>query len=502
MKLVLSLLLVLFVAGCGQNYQFKPTLGNIINNQPPIVENPLTSGGFNFTLTANQVSFNQDVFATNTISTQFKITDQFGFPVTTLNKNQIKIKENNIEVGQFDLRLDNSGGNKTADIVVVLDVTTSMDPYIDELKRKIGRFVDALSQTNIKARLCLVTFGESTEDKCLSFVEDIPQTSKNENLEDFINKVSSIVTHGGGTEMNENQLLAMEDAATTTPWGNQAQRVAILITDAAFHYAPDNIGEGQNVPTYNRTLSVIQNAQMQSFIISFPTGGYDRPLKGQAAMPRATGGEFYNLGDIVGGLTDMEEIFRNIAAKISQGFIVDYVVDDNPLLNPELNINQRNIAIEIIDPNLRGTLTLQAVISSLPQGRPHYKKRFKISDKKIDAQSLKVFINSQMTQVLSISDTEVEFNQTPTPGSQIFAQYLLSNIKENLNLTPMEVKLNFIPKTVEVFANDKKLNSSEYNFTLNAQMLQIELSDKFFENISHKDEIKKRDKLELKYLIK
>lgn len=505
MKVLLVSLIGVLIAGCGQNYSFQPSQKNNSNNiiPPPTPEAPSTTGNSVFNLQSTEVNFTQDVFAQNIMSAQFQIVDDFGFTINNLNKNQIVVKENGTPVSQFNLDLQNNNGNKTADIVVVLDVTTSMDPYIDELKRKIGRFVDALSRTNVKARLCLVTFGESTEDMCTRFIEDNPNTGKNENLDDFVNKVSSIITHGGGTQMNENQLRAMIDAAQKTPWGNQAQRVSILITDASFHYAPDNIGEGVNVPTYENTLSTIQNTQMQSFVIAFPSAGYDRPLKGQLSMPRATGGDFYNLGDVVGGLTNMEEIFKSIAAKISQGFVINYVVDHNPNLNPELTLGQRTVTIEITDPLLKGTIKITNISSSLPQGRPKYKNKFKVSDKKIDKASIKVWINNNpVNSNVAVSDEDIEFSQSPDPGSQIKATFLLSNLKENLSYQPSEIKLSFVPKSVEVIANGIKLKSDEFSFSVVGQKLNLELSEKVFESASDKFEIKKRGKLELNYIIK
>src|SRR5207244_3828213 len=125
-----------------------------------------------------------------------------------------------------------------------------------------------------------------------------------------------------------------------------AERVAVMITDAGFHYAPDNIGEGKNVPTYEHTLNIVKDAKLQTFVISVPKPGYSENLKNLPAFPAATNGQFYDLRKVLNGSTDMAEIFNNIAGRINSRYTLTYVIENNPALDPELAFNQRLLNIE------------------------------------------------------------------------------------------------------------------------------------------------------------
>ncbi len=496
------------VASTSQSTPATPVTPPVIPPVPPITPPPvppptavIINGAADFPLKTAETAINQNSFPVNTVTAQFQLFDSNGFTVNGIGKSQIKVTDGNQSVSNFTLSSQTVGVNHDADIVVVLDVTTSMDPSIDQVKAKMAGFVAALARSNIKANLCLVMFGETTEQKCTRWVSDDPNTPKNENFDNFMRQVNAITTHGGGNESDENQLPAIESAANDTPWHTGVPRVAILLTDAAFHYAPDNIGEGVGVPTYEHTLAAIENANIQTFIISYPHYGYSQNLKQNPSLAAATGGQFYNLGDVLNNGTDMATIFANIAARISSSYTVTYNIEDNPNLDPELLLSQRNLQISVSDPTIHGNLKMESVVSSLPNGRPKYKNHFPVSVTPIDPSSVSVFENNQPVSGVSVNGTEITINQTPAAGTLIRVDYLHANLKEDLSLVPITFQSTESLSKISVKVNGHDLLPDYFTFGSSPTgKYVLELKDSFFA-VSGTDpwDIKKSGHLKVDY---
>ena len=80
------------------------------------------------------------------VQLDFGLTDQNGNPVGSLHPDNVKVFEDGKEAKIIDFR--GVGQGRPVDIVFVLDVTESMQPYIDAVKQNMISFARDLQATS------------------------------------------------------------------------------------------------------------------------------------------------------------------------------------------------------------------------------------------------------------------------------------------------------------------------------------------------------------------
>ena len=90
------------------------------------------------------------------VQLDFGLTDENGNPVGNLRPDNVKVFEDGKEAKIIDFR--GVGQGRPVDIVFVLDVTESMQPYIDAVKQNVIAFAQDLQSNSRDYRLGLVTF--------------------------------------------------------------------------------------------------------------------------------------------------------------------------------------------------------------------------------------------------------------------------------------------------------------------------------------------------------
>lgn len=204
-----------------------------------------------------------------------------------LHRNNIFLYDNEVEVQDFTLAKDTSGGTNKADIIFVLDVTGSMTNEIAGVRDNIIEFCDSLSYRGIDFRLGMVTFLDEIEN-IYDFTDDVQQ---------FQLSVSAQYAHGGG-DGPENSLDALS-AAAQFEFRQNANRIIIWITDANFHI--------NNTITQLTKEAVIDQLLAEGITVHcigdpvFQTDYYDQIILN-------TGGDFYNIN----------ENFRDILLEVSR----------------------------------------------------------------------------------------------------------------------------------------------------------------------------------------
>lgn len=133
---------------------------------------------------------------------------------------------------------------RSADFVLVVDVTGSMQPCIDALKRNLSRFVSGLNSeqsrlTNWRGRV--VGFRDFPADAS-TWLEDNPFTS---DFDTLMRNLEVLRARGGGSDGPESLLDALHFVATAESndsnqlysWRKhrEASRVVIAFTDAKYH---------------------------------------------------------------------------------------------------------------------------------------------------------------------------------------------------------------------------------------------------------------------------
>jgi hypothetical protein len=168
------------------------------------------------------------------VELDFGLTNEDGQPVGNLTVSNVEVYENGEQAKILDFR--GVGQGRPVDIVFVLDITESMQPYIDAVKQNIIQFVNDLASNNRDYRLGLVTF----EDYVVSAYPDCNCAYRNQMTSDvhqFIGWVGSLHAGGGG-DIPEDQLDAL-DYAAKFPFRPDAQGIVIIVTDAPPHHDGD-----------------------------------------------------------------------------------------------------------------------------------------------------------------------------------------------------------------------------------------------------------------------
>ena len=168
------------------------------------------------------------------VQLDFGLTDENGNPVGNLRPDNVKVFEDGKEAKILDFR--GVGQGRPVDIVFVLDVTESMQPYIDAVKQNVIAFAQDLQSNSRDYRLGLVTF----EDYVVSSVPDCNCEYRNTMTSDvkkFTDWVGSLHAGGGG-DIPEDQLDALAYAAKF-PFRPEAEGIIIIVTDAPAHHDGD-----------------------------------------------------------------------------------------------------------------------------------------------------------------------------------------------------------------------------------------------------------------------
>lgn len=179
------------------------------------------------------------------VQLDFGLTDNNGQPVGNLRPDNVQVFEDGKPARILDFR--GQGQGRPVDIVFVLDVTESMQPYIDAVKQNVIGFARDLQANNRDYRLGLVTF----EDYVVSREPDCNCPYRNKmtnNVREFSDWVGSLHAGGGG-DIPEDQLDAVAYASTFL-FRPEAQGIIILVSDAPAHKAGDGSARAQHDQAY------------------------------------------------------------------------------------------------------------------------------------------------------------------------------------------------------------------------------------------------------------
>ena len=188
------------------------------------------------------------------------------------------------------------------DIVFLVDNTSSMSSYIDQVKNNVNSFANSLNGSGIDYRLGLVEFGDIYDSsiKKYEFTSDI---------ETFVADVNAIDLTGG-YDLPESGLEALVDStngALSMDFRPEAGKRFIIVTDADFH----NQGESGNGDSgaYLVTDDVLNQLLANNVFMDVVGTIYSSKPEWEP-LANATGGQFY---DIKG---DFPSLFQSIVDEI------------------------------------------------------------------------------------------------------------------------------------------------------------------------------------------
>jgi outer membrane protein OmpA-like peptidoglycan-associated protein/Mg-chelatase subunit ChlD len=203
--------------------------------------------------------------------------NKYGQTIDTLEADNIFVFENNVPKTVKEVFKIPITEKKAVDFIFMIDITGSMQPYINQIRQNVSTFARNLISRGIDYRLGLILF---TDD-----MEKMYQPSRN--TLDIIDWLTPVKAQGGGDE-KENALEAIDLAVNYIKYREDAERVLILVTDAPYHQR----GEGGHGVTRHSTESVtklLQESQTRLFSIVPPK------LTNYEVISRASRGNFFDI---------------------------------------------------------------------------------------------------------------------------------------------------------------------------------------------------------------
>lgn len=239
----------------------------------------------------------------------FGATDPQGRPIGQLTTEHLHLEEDGKAAQILDFHGETQG--RPVDIVVVFDVTESMQPYIDAMKEVVSDFAEKLAKAQRDYRLGLVTFEDYVVRDATVFTRSVRE---------FKGWVGGLRAGGGG-DIPEDSLDALI-VASRFPFRPEAQGVLILVTDAPNHFQGDGSEKlyGREIThlTVSDVISELKAANLTVFAIAPP------PFRAEDLMKLAkeTGGRHYN---ITNEGNEFPEVINEIGRSLASQYFLTYV---------------------------------------------------------------------------------------------------------------------------------------------------------------------------------
>ncbi len=185
------------------------------------------------------------------------------------------------------------------DFVFAIDVTGTMQPYVNGVRNNIERFTQTLRLHGIDYRLGLVLFSDVIE-RTYPFTEEVAE---------FLRWISRIWASGGMDE-KENALEALAEAARY-PFRPAANRVIVLVTDAPYHQRGEK-GYGRTEFTTETIIDYLRERHVRVFCITRPE------LKEYRRIAESTRGSLYDIQ------APFSRILEQYAAELTNLWVLTY----------------------------------------------------------------------------------------------------------------------------------------------------------------------------------
>lgn len=457
---LLAALASMGLIGCSQKVEFVPILTDSASSLTKTNEVEITSAQLK--VGSAKSTFVQEQWDLNTTSVSFQVVDTNNESVNNVQATDLIVNENGTEFRSFVVNTNSEQFAQTVDIVIALDVTGSMSPTIESAKSRVINFINNTRANGYHTRMCLVTFGDYTVQKCSRFYDNDPSKPETQaQVDELISEVSKLralkgAEDPGGRTYDENPLSAVIDSSVA-PWGNNSQRFMILITDAEFLYSPGNQGEiGSLAPMYTDALEALQSSQMNLFLVAPTAAGYSSTFGGQPSLVTASKGEYFKFDDLINERITLDTVLGRIMQRVRTTYTLNFNVDEIRGLNPGLPLSKRQITVRLADGRL-GRVNILNVSSNLPNGRPQIRSTFKLADKAVDPGSVRLRINGvSVSSGFHIADGEVRFLVPPPMGAQIEVEYDYTLLRDRILLQPITIGSEYDVSDLLVKFNGKK----------------------------------------------
>lgn len=230
----------------------------------------------------------------------------------TTNPASLRVVENGILRPVTRIKKIDVSERVPVDFMFVIDVTGTMQPYINGVRNNVENFVSALSKRGIDYQLGLVLFSD--------VVEEVNEPT--DSIAKFMKWMSKVAAFGGFDE-KENALQALHDASKVN-FRPAANRVAVIVTDAGYHQSGER-GNGRTRYTTETMIEHLKSLGIRVFCIVPPN------LKPYHRLAEGTRGAVF----------DLDQPFSKILDQYSERLTNLYTIyyrSDTKLRNDSINV--------------------------------------------------------------------------------------------------------------------------------------------------------------------
>ena len=251
-----------------------------------------------------------------------------GFPLDSIVAQELTVVENGKPKKVISVERISVKERIPIDFIFIIDITGTMQSYINGVKNNIEKFVSSLVSRGIDYRLSLVLFSD--------VVERAYQPT--ENVQDFLKWISTVEASGGMDEP-ENALEALSEVGRMK-FRPSANRVAVIITDAPYHQQGGR-GNGRTNYTTESITEFLKKNETQLFCITPPV------LKQYKIIADATRGSIFDLNQ------PFSKILETYSTQLTNLFAITYR-SDQPAIPDSLNVgivdNQKRELVRKVIP--------------------------------------------------------------------------------------------------------------------------------------------------------
>lgn len=226
--------------------------------------------------------------------------NKLGEPLDTLFPEQVTIYENEKQFVPDKIEKIPVANNLPWDLIFLIDITGSMQPQIDAVVNNLNTFVNNLASRGIDYKLGLILFTDN--------IEKVYQPTNNPDV--FLSWFKSVKAFGGGDE-KENALEALITITKRINFRPDANKVAILITDAPYHQKGEK-GDGTTLQTTESIIDSMNTHDIRVFTITPPL------LKNYQYISSNTRGTNYNIA------YPFSSVLENFTRQITNLFLITY----------------------------------------------------------------------------------------------------------------------------------------------------------------------------------
>ncbi len=240
------------------------------------------------------------------------VTDSTTNMLDTINPKLLTVVENGVPKPVISVEKIKIEDRIPVDFIFLIDVTGTMQSYINGVKNNVENFVSALRDRGIEYRIGLVLFSDVIE-------KTYQPTS---NVKEFLGWLSKVYASGGFDE-KENALESIREACRMdfTPAAN---KVAVLITDAPYHQFGEK-GNGRTYMTTESTISMLKENGVRLFAIAPPQ------IPEYHTIAEATRGAVFNIKESFANILD------NYSMQLTNLYAVTYRTDSK-VLRDSINV--------------------------------------------------------------------------------------------------------------------------------------------------------------------